>query len=73
MGDKGDNTMRRYIVISGNGLSSCTCPVEQVPDMIIEFIGRDVQQAYSDPMDPVTLTETWLTDAEFDALGDWSP
>lgn len=66
------DTKRRYIVISGNGLSSCTCPAEQVPDMIPEFIGRDVQ-ADSDPMEPVTLTETWLTDAEFDALGDWSP
>lgn len=67
MGDH--NTKRRYIVISGNGLSSCTCPPDQLTDMLPEFVGDGI----GDPMGPITLTETWLTDAEFDALGDWSP
>ena len=68
------NAKRRYIVITGNGLPPLTCPPEQLLDMLPEFVGRDVLgDLHTEPMAPVTLTETWLTDAEYDALGDWSP
>ena len=62
------NTKRRYIVISSAELSPLTCPVDGLADMLPEFIGDGL-----DPMDPITLTETWLTDAQYEALGDWSP
>lgn len=67
-------TKRRFFVISGNGLTPLTCPPSQLLDMLPEFIGRDVFGDFlTDPMLPVTITETWLTEAQFEALGDWSP
>lgn len=70
----GDATTRRYFVISGNGLAPLTCPPEQLLEMLPEFIGRDaLGDFHTEPMLPVTITETWLTDDEYEALGDWSP
>lgn len=63
------NTKRRYIIISGGDLPPLTCPVDQLADMLPEFIGDGI----GDPMDPITLTETWLTDEQYESLGDWSP
>lgn len=65
------NTKRRYFLITGNDLPPLTCPPEHLLDMLPEFIG--FSDIASDPMGPVTLTETWLTDAQYEALGDWSP
>ena len=68
-------TKRRFFVISGNGLPPLTCQVAALMEMLPEFIGHDIvgDVADIDPMSPVTITETWLTDAEFDTLGEWSP
>lgn len=72
MGDH--NTKRRYILITGNDLPPLTCPVGELLNMLPEFIGHDVLgDFHTEPMKPITLTETWLTDAEYEALGDWSP
>jgi hypothetical protein len=60
---------RRYILITGNDIPPLTCPPDHLADMLPEFIGDGL----GDPMKAVTLTETWLTDAEYEALGDWSP
>lgn len=69
------NTKRRYFLITGNDNPPLTCPPEQLLDMLPEFIGHDIvgDIADIDPMKPVTITETWLTDAQYEALGDWSP
>lgn len=69
-----DGAKRRYIVISSAGLPPLTCRPEEVLAYLPEFIGRDVlADLITEPMDPVTLTETWLTDAQYEALSDWSP
>lgn len=67
-------TKRRYFVISNGALPPLTCPPEQLLEMLPEFVGRDVLGDFlTEPMTPVTITETWMTDAEYEALGDWSP
>lgn len=70
----GEATKRRYFVISANDLAPLTCRPEHLLDMLPEFIGHDVLGDFlTDPMAPVTITETWLTDDEYESLGDWSP
>lgn len=61
-----DQAKRRYIVICGNDLPSLTCAPDDLPEMIKEFVREEIAGQ-------ITINETWLTDAEYDALGDWSP
>lgn len=62
-----DNTKRRYIKISGNGLPFCICSPGAVFTMLAEFLGVD-----GDPIgDPIVIEDCWMTDAEFDDLPEW--
>lgn len=70
-----EHKMRRYFLITGNDNPPLTCPPEELLDGLAMFIGHDIIGDIADlsPMNPVTITETWLSDAEYETLGDWSP
>lgn len=67
----------RFFKIESPDFPPLYCRPVELSDSIHAIIGDDPGENASegDPMEPITITvsDAWMTQAEYDTLGDWSP